>query len=98
MTHGGQYTHTLRCCAFEITHVSKICRAQSDKAAMKRAATIANMVRPSRALRMHTTSAPSTVSIGGVSVSLEKPQFQELVPTGFKMSGGDSQQTLEHLR
>ena len=41
---------------------------------------------------------PSKVSIGGVSVTLQAPQFRELVPSGFKMAGGDSQETLAHLR
>ena len=35
---------------------------------------------------------------GGVAVSIEPPKNRELVPTGFQAAGGDSQETLAHLR
>jgi len=35
---------------------------------------------------------------GGVAVSIEPPKLRELVPSGFQAAGGDSQETLGHLR
>jgi len=70
---------------------------------MRRALRIVETLRPvtrrTQWLTMCTAAGPpSEVSIGGVSVSIEAPQFQELVPTGFQSVGGDSQETLAHLR